>query len=138
MIAVAKTCKECHGLKMADEFHKHPGSRLGLQPRCKPCSSEWQKAHYKRQKASDPQFLEKRREANRRNRYGLTVEEYERLTGKDECEACGSTHRLCIDHNHETGEVRGLLCNDCNIALGLLEDDLERLASLAGYIRRFK
>jgi hypothetical protein len=47
---------------------------------------------------------------------------------------CGNYGRLLIDHNHETGEVRGLLCYSCNTALGLSRDDPVRLRALALYV----
>lgn len=47
----------------------------------------------------------------------------------------GKVKRLAVDHNHETGEVRGLLCLSCNVALGLVDDDVNRLLALAEYLR---
>jgi hypothetical protein len=44
---------------------------------------------------------------------------------------------LAVDHNHETGKIRGLLCHRCNRALGLLQDDADRVQNLAAYRRRF-
>jgi hypothetical protein len=42
---------------------------------------------------------------------------------------------LAIDHDHVTGDIRGLLCHACNVALGLLNDDPELLEAAAGYLR---
>lgn len=79
---------------------------------------------------------EKQREYHRswkmRTRYGITVEEYETMLVEQDgrCAICGSAEsrgrggRLSVDHNHETGEVRGLLCQPCNLALGTLEQHL--------------
>jgi len=44
--------------------------------------------------------------------------------------------RFCIDHNHSTGEVRGVLCNSCNSALGLLEEDDSKILALLAYNRK--
>lgn len=44
-------------------------------------------------------------------------------------------HHLCIDHDHETQNVRGLLCNACNTAIGFLEEDEERFANAVHYLR---
>jgi hypothetical protein len=44
---------------------------------------------------------------------------------------------LCIDHSHETDEVRGCLCGKCNRALGLLDEDVDRVLNLMNYIRRW-
>lgn len=75
-----------------------------------------------------------------RHRYGLEPEEYEALFAKqnNRCAICnkegGDTKgtRLYVDHNHETGKVRGLLCAGCNTAVGFLEkraDDLHKYFS---------
>lgn len=58
----------------------------------------------------------------------------------DECEICATSakdngRRLCVDHNHDTGEVRGVLCNRCNRALGLLQDNLDVLVRAVTYLR---
>lgn len=58
-------------------------------------------------------------------KYGLTLDEYHALG--DSCAICGSTKRLCVDHDHNTGEVRGLLCNGCNVGLGGFNDNRESL-----------
>lgn len=60
-------------------------------------------------------------------RYGLTLDAYhKRLLAQHNCCAiCGrpaSRYRLCVDHNHQTGTVRGLLCTGCNTRLSILED----------------
>jgi hypothetical protein len=53
------------------------------------------------------------------------------------CEACDRfADKLCLDHNHATGEVRGWLCNSCNTALGFVGDDPLTLERLTAYVRR--
>jgi hypothetical protein len=73
-------------------------------------------------------------------RYGLTPEDYaKRLDDQGgRCAVCNGIEQtgraLAIDHDHATGEVRGLLCGRCNTALGLLGDDPTRLASALEYL----
>lgn len=65
-------------------------------------------------------------------RFGVT--EAEILALPDACEICGSRERLCVDHCHSVGHVRGALCNACNLALGYMGDDPARLRAAAAYI----
>lgn len=52
------------------------------------------------------------------------------------CEICGATENLVVDHDHETDEVRGVLCSPCNVALGYMQDSPSRLRSAASYLER--
>jgi len=77
---------------------------------------------------------------NRLKPFGLTIEQYEEMSSRG-CHACGAfpqaTHkwnrRLHVDHDHSTGRTRGLLCPGCNAALGLLEENHDRIIGLARY-----
>jgi hypothetical protein len=73
--------------------------------------------------------------------YGISKENYLSLVEKQgsKCASCGddatgAEHTLHIDHNHETNEIRGLLCAGCNTALGWLHDDPVRITKLAEYL----
>ena len=72
-----------------------------------------------------------------RYKYGITPEDYERMYAEQQgcCKICRSRHaKLLIDHNHETGEVRGLLCQRCNVALGWLGDRQDLAVEAARYL----
>ena len=78
-------------------------------------------------------------------RYGLTEQQYnEMLVNQNfSCAIC-KTHMsectkqgLCVDHDHETGQVRGLLCKGCNIALGEAKENTETLKEMINYVNRF-
>lgn len=81
------------------------------------------------------------RAAKLRARYGIGVEEYDRLLADQggTCAICRNLPRpgrdLCVDHNHLTGEVRGLLCDLCNRTLGQAGDDPDLLDRMARYLR---
>lgn len=73
--------------------------------------------------------------------YGLTKDEVMEMAEKQgfACASCGDDakgqeHTLCVDHNHDTNEIRGLLCAGCNTAAGWLEDSPERAIRLAIYL----
>jgi hypothetical protein len=79
--------------------------------------------------------------------HGITLAEYNKLLilQKGTCAICGSKKskrkslgRLSVDHDHVTGRVRGLLCNECNLAIGYMADDPDRLVTAAFYVRRYR
>lgn len=79
---------------------------------------------------------------SRRRYYGITVEETEALLAEQggKCPICGTSEPKGrgwhVDHCHETGAVRGILCGRCNMGLGCFSDDAERLALAVEYLRR--
>lgn len=74
--------------------------------------------------------------------YGLTIKEYERMLEEQKglCAICAKPEtrkkqrRLCVDHCHETGKIRGLLCQRCNSVLGYMKDDPNLLQSAVEYL----
>lgn len=65
------------------------------------------------------------------------MEELASLESINACQVCGSDKKLCIDHDHESGRVRGVLCDNCNKALGHAKDDIETLKGLVSYLENF-
>lgn len=70
-------------------------------------------------------------------KYGLTKAEFELMSRRQNsrCEICTRRCELVIDHDHETGKVRGLLCFRCNSALGFFQDDTTALQKALDYLR---
>jgi hypothetical protein len=98
-----KTCRVCGLMKSSEEYSLREGARGKNATTCKRCIRNF---HYLR-------------------RYGITVDEYETWYKelKGYCPLCKKWYkRLAVDHNHKTGEVRGLLCISCNRVLGYFED----------------
>ena len=60
-------------------------------------------------------------------KHGLTREHAQEARNDSECAICGSTERLMVDHDHTTGELRGILCGNCNTGLGMFEDSINRM-----------
>ena len=115
-------------------FCKHSGCKYGRRNKCKECHSSYGR---KQHKAGG--WTDKRKEQTKRSRikynYGISLEEYEEsMATSVVCEICGDTDELCYDHNHATGEFRGVLCRACNRALGSLKDNPKLLARGIEYL----
>jgi hypothetical protein len=85
------------------------------------------------------------RKAQLKKLYNTTPGRYDELFEKQQgvCAICsesekGSRDYLCIDHDHNTGFIRGLLCHDCNIGIGKLKDNIELLKSAIWYLEKSK
>ena len=77
---------------------------------------------------------------NLKRRYGLEVEEYIEMVNEQQgaCAICKQfTPRLCVDHSHDTGENRGLLCHRCNVGLGHFNDNIQLLADAISYLAQY-
>jgi hypothetical protein len=108
------------------------------------------KEYQAKRKATDPTLhSRKKRNTHLTTKYGITLEEYETMLGAQDggCKICGATEankpgnrytNLVVDHNHETGQVRGLLCNAHNRALGMFDDDVELLQKAIDYLEAYK
>jgi hypothetical protein len=132
-----------------DEFDAEVAaiSKRGVEPRplCgrkRDCTPETWAAYleYERLRRAAPRQRLRRRHANLWRHYAITPAQYEGLLSgqKGVCavceEQCAIQPRLCVDHSHETGEVRGLLCQPCNTAAGKMQDSPKLLRKLADYI----
>ena len=133
-------CKRGHDLSVT----RHIGASGNSF--CKTCSTAWHENNRTRDLANKKALYESKPKAywerNLRNKYGLTVADYERMLLEQGgvCAVCKGPEtragfQLGIDHCHATGKVRGLLCTACNTALGLLGDDWQRIQSLSEYIK---
>ena len=99
-----------------------------------------------REKVKEWQSANPRKRLNQRMRaYGLSVDEYEAMLARQKgtCAICGrepsggstSESRLHVDHCHETGVIRGLLCGNCNHGIGKFKDDIQLLEKAIVYLR---
>jgi Autographiviridae endonuclease VII len=133
-----RTCTDCGELKPLEAFGKQPRGRNGRNRICKRCmharSVAWQRANPERVQRT-------RRAAYVRRVYGdAGVRAEQRRLAGDGCDVCGQRlpgkRGMAIDHCHVTGVTRGLLCRDCNTAIGQVGDDPTRLRALADYLER--
>lgn len=81
------------------------------------------------------------RQENLKSKFGISVEQYEAMLDRQgsRCAICEhipdeDEKRLAVDHNHDTNEVRGLLCVRCNMGLGYFRDNYHHLISAATYL----
>jgi len=131
-----KTCRSCGTEKEISEFSKNPTGTHGVRGTCKECRRS---------------NRERTRRHNIKSKYGITLEDFiEMYEAQDGCcKICASeiemyatrdrVHDVAnIDHCHETGKIRGLLCNFCNTALGKFKDSPELLIKAANYIRNYR
>lgn len=120
-----KTCTMCKLEKELTEFVKKSSSKDGYAGHCSGCH----KIKY---------VAGKRREQHLKRRYGLTLADYDRMLEEQNvaCAICQEpkVYNLHVDHCHTTNKVRGLLCAQCNRAIGLLRDNTESVARLATYL----
>jgi hypothetical protein len=104
----------------------------------------YQKQYYQENKEK---VKEKSRKNHLKKKYNLSAEQYLELCNSqnNKCAICnkeeskktssGDIQPLCVDHNHITGEVRQLLCNDCNALLGFAKEDINVLNSAIKYLK---
>lgn len=138
-----RTCRVCALRGPVDLFA--PKANI-----CKPCSNAYKQSWTKTNPAKYREILargeatrfryELRRRAQRNGQDPDFVERYYR-DHDGRCEICGRTpvgneRDLHIDHDHESGEFRGLLCNNCNGGLGRFKDSVESLAAAIRYLQR--
>lgn len=134
-------CKVCKKEKSLEEFPTYKSARLKRQVRRHQCND------CERRRARE--YWNKHPEQRRKNKlhfyYGISVDDYASLLLKQKgvCAICGNPETrimygkvttLIVDHNHKTGENRGLLCHKCNLTLGTAGDDISVLESAIRYL----
>ena len=128
-----KKCCVCSVIKEATEFSPDKSKKDGLASLCKACRRERYSTRY------NTQYRNKRL----MDLYGISTEDYNSMLDDQSgtCAICSSTETgrndtwFCIDHDHDTGQVRGLLCNNCNRALGLFKDNEKLLENASNYVK---
>jgi hypothetical protein len=148
---ISKTCKACKTEKLLTEFVKSKKSPHGRGANCYVChrvyTSRWYRAHRNEHIARTSENTRRRKSKisyapHNVRRYGITPEQYAKLFEEQDgkCRIChkpetGANKWLSTDHDHATGMVRGLLCNQCNLGLGNFRDSQDLLARAIEYLR---
>ncbi|WP_030190771.1 endonuclease VII domain-containing protein [Streptomyces violaceorubidus] len=113
-----KHCRSCGETKPHSEWHRNATASDGLATRCKACRAiQGREGHLKRH-------------------YGLTEAERDQLIADQGgvCCICLAAPAAHVDHCHETGRVRGVLCFSCNAALGQFKDRPDAIRRAAAYV----
>lgn len=134
-----KSCTRCGEIKQLSEY------RITRQGKyhssyCRGCESIRYKEYYSKNKE---RLLIELRHKSRKHLYGISKEEFVLLIEKQKnsCAICGTQEpggkgNWHVDHDHNTGKVRGLLCHKCNTGLGLFLDDTKILTSAIKYLEK--
>lgn len=143
---VLKKCSKCKLEKQLSEFHNNRAQKDGKDNNCQQCC----RSRYHRDKvkrlAKRKAYYEKNKEviSIKNNRAGASLDKFNQLFLDQEgkCAICGlhqeqMPRRIAVDHNHDTGEIRGLLCDTCNRGLGLLRDNIEVLENAIKYLKKY-
>lgn len=122
-------CSACKGWKPPEDFNKNKNQKSGLHYSCRSCSKEHTRKY------------------NLPTKYGITAGEYaEKLLRQGgKCACCQKRlepdgkkmDRPCVDHNHNSGQVRDILCGRCNIAAGNLLDSHELADMVSSYLKKW-
>lgn len=127
-------CPKCNEIKPLDEFLKDSYTAFGISIYCKECHRKKGKVRYTLHKSEH--------QDNRlKKKFGITLQEYTDLFKKqgERCAICkkdNKTNKMFpVDHCHKTNEVRGVLCEECNKALGLFYDNLQVLQNAIEYLK---
>ena len=126
-------CPACSQVKANAEFNRDASRSDGLTYSCKACISNARKG----MGLANPEAHRKAARKNQLQKYGLTEEAYAAMVVSQGgcCLICGSpVDRLHVDHDHSTGDVRGLLCQSCNHGLGNFKDRVDLLLRAADYL----
>lgn len=135
MSELFKTCSQCNIEKPLTDFNKASKGRFKVRADCRACQKAAESLYYSTEVGKLARFKQWLK-----TRYGLSIEEYEKLVAKHDgnCAICNnpptSYFKLYIDHDHATGKVRGLLCSQCNSLLGMAKENITTLQAAISYL----
>ena len=125
-----KVCSTCKEEKPLTEFYN---KKYDCKVCSKKASHQWKKDNKERDRIS-------RQKSKLKAKYGMTLEQYEAMVEEQKgvCYICKNenpTRKLNVDHCHKTGKIRRLLCDKCNMTLGLINDSQELLKQFIFYLK---
>jgi hypothetical protein len=125
-------CSKCKTEKPVADFNKDKYTCTGYSRYCKFCNKKKSRATYTNNKRSH-------KNCQLKIDFGITIDDYEAMciSQNNKCGICNTEIRdkaLSVDHDHKTGELRGLLCNSCNLGLGHFKDSPHILRKAINYL----
>ena len=163
-----KTCNKCKQNLPLDKFSKDKTRVDGLAKQCKQCKAKTDKQwleknpdyvqtkntpeYNKQWLEKNPTYMQQYRDSNKKTfeeskeyrlqrKFGIGLEEYDTMLTEQEHKCIICQQQMVtphVDHDHNTGKVRGLLCMHCNTALGKFKDDVDTLQRAIDYLNRTK
>lgn len=138
-----KQCTICKKEKELDCFSK-AGRGNALRNDCKSCNAKQYKKWKEKNRES---YLKSTASSALKQKYGIGLDDYEKLFKQQKgcCKICKTTKpgrkgvkRFAVDHCHKTQEIRGLLCMQCNTAIGLLNEDPDLFDAAKQYLESYR
>ena len=138
---MTKTCTVCKQTLGYEHFHNSKVTKDGKGYRCRKCDTE-ARTQYRLNNLVRYKTISRNKQL--KFKYGLSIEEYNVLLENQNhscaiCKCNVTSKRVkgsfAVDHNHTTGKIRGLLCNQCNRAIGMLNDSPELLQTALTYLQ---
>jgi len=141
--SVIRTCTKCKEEKPVTDFYranskKSKNQPIGYKSHCKPCVLQQRREFYK-----TPHGRKVKIEHSWNSKgINCTVELFEEMfkAQNGKCAICGTSKNVankafCVDHDHKTGKIRGLLCDGCNTGIGMLQDSDQVLEKAVKYLK---
>lgn len=139
-----RICTKCHKEKAESDFPaaititRNGKPYYKRRPRCKDCVNEYAR-HMRNTNAQSDFFEVNGKRRSRRQlweKYKLTPEDYIDMYGAQQgvCAICQFAEAVVVDHDHDTGKVRSLLCQHCNVMIGAAREDVSTLSRGITYL----
>jgi hypothetical protein len=146
MDIILKRCAHCKQKKELKFFNKNKSKKDGYADYCKDCKKEENKNYYLNLDViKHRKYSENDRNNELKRNFNINIEQYNLMliAQNNICPIC---HRhkdelikaMCVDHDHLTNEMRGLLCTKCNLRLGTFNDNIEDLKRAIIYLEKYK
>jgi hypothetical protein len=131
---IEKECSTCGFVKSIFDFPHRNNRKIKTQPYCISCA-------VKSNRESNLLNPEKKKDYHYKRTYNITIDQYNSIleSQDNKCAICfKSKDKMCLDHCHSTGRIRGILCDSCNRSIGLLKEDKNVLYNAIKYLTKWQ